>query len=265
MSPAELTSRLADRKRTGPPLAALTAYDYPTARLLDEAGIDVVLVGDSLGMVVLGMPDTTGVTLGMVEHHTRAVRRGVARALLLADLPIDSYRNPAEAVASARRLRDAGADGVKLEGGGPAECAALAAIVGDGIPVCAHLGMLPQHVIEEGGYRRKGRTPEEAERLRTEAAAVEAAGASAVVLEIVERNVAAAIGRSLRIPTIGIGAGPDCDGQVLVLHDVLGLSERTFTFAKAFGNLRQQVVDAAAAYVGDVRSGARPDEDHSFR
>jgi 3-methyl-2-oxobutanoate hydroxymethyltransferase len=209
-------------KKRGEKITALTAYDYPTARLLDESGIDIILVGDSLGMVVLGYEDTTGVTLDEMVHHTRAAARGVKRALLVGDLPIHSYENPAQAVASARALAEAGAQAVKLEGGA-SHVAQIAAIIAEGIPVTGHIGMLPQSVREEGGYKVKGRTPAEAEALLRDAAAVEKAGVFAVVLEIVAAETARRITEALQIPTIGIGSGSHCDGQILVTHDLIGL------------------------------------------
>lgn len=212
---------LAARKQRGERIAALTTYDYPMTRLLDECGIPVLLVGDSLGMVVLGYPDTTHVTMEEMEHHTRAAARARPRALLAADLPYRSYDSVAEAVANARRLRAAGAEAVKAEGG-QAILEQVRAIVAEGLPFIGHLGMLPQHVREEGGYRIKGRKESEREALLEDARALEEAGAFAVVLELVTPPVAREITASLRIPTIGIGSGPDCDGQILVTHDLLG-------------------------------------------
>ncbi|WCJ58536.1 3-methyl-2-oxobutanoate hydroxymethyltransferase [Fontisphaera persica] len=200
----------------------LTTYDYPMTRLLDEAGVPFLLVGDSLGMVVLGYPDTTQVTLDDMEHHVRACARARPRALLGADLPIGTYTTPEQAVASARRLQAAGAEYVKAEGG-RAILPQVRAIVAAGIPFLGHLGMLPQHVREEGGYHVKGRRPEEAAALVADARALQEAGAFAVVLELVTPPVAAEITRALAIPTIGIGSGPDCDGQILVIHDLVGL------------------------------------------
>jgi len=247
------------RKSRGEPIAALTAYDYPSARLLDESGIDLILVGDSVGMVVLGLPDTTGVTLAMMEHHTRAARRGVTHALLVADLPFRTYETPAEALAAGRALSEAGADAVKLEGGTAAECAAIAALTSAGIPVCAHLGMLPQHIKEEGGYRRKGRTPEDAARLEAELLAVQEAGAALAVLEIVEAGTAARLTRAAAIPTIGIGSGTGCDGQILVTHDLTGAFPWFRPpFARAEGDVAGEMRKAIAAYVRQVRGSAAP-------
>jgi 3-methyl-2-oxobutanoate hydroxymethyltransferase len=211
-----------DRKRRGDRVSALTAYDYPTARLLDESGIDIILVGDSLGMVVLGYEDTTQVTLAEMVHHTRAVARGVKRALIVGDLPIHTYDNAAQAVSSARALMEAGAQAVKLEGG-VSHVRQIEAIVAAGIPVMGHIGMLPQSVREEGGYKVKGRTQAEAEALLRDAQAVEKAGVFAVVLEIVSPETARQITNALEIPTIGIGSGSHCDGQILVTHDLIGL------------------------------------------
>ena len=210
------------RKRRGEKITALTAYDFPTARLLDESGIDIVLVGDSLGMVVLGYEDTTPVTLDEMLHHTRAAARGVKRALLIADMPIHSYDTPAQALARAKKFIDAGAGGVKLEGGA-SHVAQIEAITSAGIPFMAHIGMLPQSVREEGGYKVKGRTQAEAEALLADAHAVENAGAFSIVLEIVVADLSRKISQSVSIPTIGIGSGEHCDGQILVTHDLIGL------------------------------------------
>jgi 3-methyl-2-oxobutanoate hydroxymethyltransferase len=210
------------RKRRGERITALTAYDYPTARLLDESGIDIILVGDSVGMVVLGYEDTTEVTFDEMLHHTRAAARGVKRALLVADLSIGTYDTPEEALTNARRLVEAGAQAVKLEGG-VSHLPQIEAIVRDNIPVMAHIGMLPQSVRIEGGYKVKGRGAVEAERLLQDARAVEAAGAFSVVLEIVAAETARHITEAISIPTIGIGSGEHCDGQILVSHDLIGL------------------------------------------
>ncbi len=210
------------RKSRGERITALTAYDYPTARLLDESGIDIILVGDSLGMVVLGYEDTTQVTFEEMLHHTRAAARGVKRALLVADLSIGTYDSPEEAVANARRLVEAGAQSVKLEGG-VSHVPQIEAIVRENIPLMAHIGMLPQSVRVEGGYKVKGRGAIEAERLLQDARAVEGAGAFSVVLEIVAADTARQITEAISIPTIGIGSGEHCDGQILVTHDLIGL------------------------------------------
>ena len=208
-------------KQRGECIPSLTAYDYPTARILDEAAIPFILVGDSLGMVVLGYPDTTLVTMEEMEHHVRAVARAKPQALLGADLPFRSYDNPKDAVANARRLVAAGAEVVKAEGGRPI-LDQVRAIVAAGIPFIGHLGMLPQSIREEGGYHIKGKSDSERSALIADAAALEQAGASAIVLELVTPAVAKEITSTLKIPTIGIGSGPDCDGQILVINDLIG-------------------------------------------
>jgi 3-methyl-2-oxobutanoate hydroxymethyltransferase len=203
-------------------VAALTAYDYPMAKLLDEAGVDMLLVGDSLGMVVLGYPDTTRVTMAEMEHHVRAVARARPCSLTGADLPYRSYETPAQAVDNARRLVAAGAEFVKAEGGGEI-LPQIRAIIGAGIPFLGHLGMLPQHVLEEGGkYRIKGRDEAGRAKLLEDSAALAGAGAFGVVLELVTPPVAKEITESVPCVTIGIGSGPDCDGQILVTHDLVG-------------------------------------------
>jgi len=242
-------------KARGQKIAVLTGYDYPTARLLDEAGVDAILVGDSLGMVVLGYPDTTSVTMDDMIHHTRAVARALPRAAIIADLPIHSYDTPEQAVANARRLMDAGADAVKLEGG-VSHAAQIAAITASGIPLVAHIGMLPQSIREEGGYKIKGKTPAAAQQLVDDARAVEAAGAIAVVLELVKPEAARTITAALRIPTIGIGSGPDCDGQVLVVHDLVGLFPWfTPKFATPLATTGIAIREAAAEYTARVHRG----------
>ncbi len=203
-------------------IASLTAYDFPMTRLLDEAGLPLLLVGDSLGMVVLGYPDTTHVTMAEMEHHVRAAARAKPRALLAADLPYHSYDTVESAVANAKRLAAAGAEAVKAEGGRDI-LPQVRAIIGSGIPFLGHLGMLPQHVLEEGGYHIKGKKEPEHQALLADAEALAEAGAFAVVLELVTAAVAREITQRLKIPTIGIGAGPDCDGQILVTPDLLGM------------------------------------------
>ncbi len=209
-------------KSRGEKIAALTAYDFPMTKLLDEAGIPFIHVGDSLGMVVLGYPDTTRVTMADMEHHMRAAARAKPRALLAADLPYHSYETVKDAVANARRLVAAGADVVKAEGG-RSIIEQVRAIVTAGIPYCGHLGMQPQHVREEGGYKIKGRTESERETLFADAEALVDAGAFALVLEIVTPPVAKELTKALPIPTIGIGSGDDCDGQILVTSDLIGM------------------------------------------
>jgi 3-methyl-2-oxobutanoate hydroxymethyltransferase len=204
-------------------IAALTAYDFPTTKLLDAAGIPLILVGDSLGMVVLGYSDTTQVTMDELEHHLRAAARAQPSALLVADLPFGTYENPEAALQNAQRLAAAGAEAVKAEGGREI-LDQVRAIISAGIPFLGHLGMLPQHVREEGGYRIKGKTDVERENLFADAKALEEAGAFAVVLELVKPAVAKEVTEKISIPTIGIGSGDDCDGQILVTTDLLGTS-----------------------------------------
>jgi len=235
---------------TGQKIAMLTAYDYPTARLLDEAGVDAILVGDSLGMVVLGYPDTTSVTMDDMIRHTSAVARGVARACVIGDLPIHSYDTPEQAVANARRLIEAGAHAVKLEG---AHVPQIAALTTAGIPVIGHIGMLPQSIREEGGYKIKGKTPEALQALIEDGLAVEKAGAIGVVVELVKHESMRPITDALRIPTIGIGSGEDCDGQVLVLHDLVGLFPWfTPKFVHPQAAVGAAIREAAAAYAARV-------------
>jgi 3-methyl-2-oxobutanoate hydroxymethyltransferase len=242
------------RKAKGHGITALTAYDYPTARLFDEAGIEVLLVGDSMGMVVLGLADTTGVTLDDILHHVRAASRGVQRALLVADLPIDTYRDPEEAVANAKKLISAGAHAVKLEGGAT-RVEQIKAIANTGIPVMGHIGMLPQRVREEGGYKIKGKTPAESAQLVEDAKAVQDAGAFAVVLELVAPKVADEITRSVQIPTIGIGSGNDCDGQILVFHDLVGYSPWFIPkHVHPEARVGDAISQAAAAFIAKVKS-----------
>lgn len=202
-------------------IAALTAYDYPVTRLLDECNVPLLLVGDSLGMVVLGYPDTTHVTMAEMEHHVRACARAKPKALLGADLPCRSYDTPQQALTNAQRLVAAGAEAVKAEGG-RAIIEQVRAIVGAGIPFIGHLGMLPQHVLEEGGYHKKGRSEIEHAALIADAKALAEAGAFAIVLELVVPEVARELTELIPVPTIGIGSGPDCDGQILVTHDLFG-------------------------------------------
>lgn len=241
------------RKRNGPALSMLTVADYPTARLLDQAGIDLLLVGDSLGMVVLGFPDTTHVTMEHMLHHVAAVARGAQRAPIIGDLPIHSYDTPTQAVENARRLMQAGADAVKLEGG-VCHLAEIEAIIADGIPLVGHIGMLPQSILDEGGkYRKKGRTTDSITSLQNDARALDESGAVAVVLESIVPEVASEITRSIRIPTIGIGAGPDTDGQVLVTHDLLGAFPWFRPpFAKPQADLAAEIRRAAAAFIAET-------------
>jgi len=250
-----MVEKFREMKRRGERITALTAYDYPTARLLDESGLDIILVGDSVGMVVLGYKDTTQVTLDEMLHHTRAVRRGVKSALLVADMPIHTYDTPLRALETARALMKAGAEAVKLEGG-VTHVAQIERIVAAGIPLMAHIGMLPQSVREEGGYKVKGRSREQAEALLRDARAVEAAGAFSVVLEIIAPETAKTISASIEIPTIGIGSGNDCDGQILVTHDLIGLFPWfTPKFVAPEANVAEQIRRAARGFVERTRRG----------
>jgi 3-methyl-2-oxobutanoate hydroxymethyltransferase len=249
---------LRQRKASGPPIASLTAYDYPTARLLDEAGIDLLLVGDSLGMVVLGYPDTTHVTMDHMLHHTAAAARGSRNALLVADLPINSYNTPPEALTNARRLVEAGAEAVKLEGG-VRQVEKVLAIVDDGIPFLGHLGMLPQRVLEEGGYHKVGRSNAEVDHLHEGAHTLEEAGCFAIVLESVIPDVARTLTAELSIPTIGIGCGQHtCDGEIAVVTDVIGSYP---WFVPPFATQRAQVATdttrAVRQYIAACRSEAQ--------
>jgi 3-methyl-2-oxobutanoate hydroxymethyltransferase len=254
---------LATWKAEGRRFAMLTAYDFPTARILDEAGIPILLVGDSVANNVLGYENTLPVTMEEMLHHTRAVARGARTAMVVGDLPFLSYQvSIEEGVRNAGRfLKEAGAHAVKLEG---PQIELTHRLTDLGVPVMAHVGLTPQSVHGLGGYRVQGRG-EDAARLVDEALSLEKAGAFAIVLEGVPSEVGAEITRTLRIPTIGIGAGPGTDGQVLVVHDVLGLSERPPKFAKAYADLRAEISEAARAFAEEVRSGAFPDASHSYR
>jgi 3-methyl-2-oxobutanoate hydroxymethyltransferase len=252
---------LTEMKSRGEKISVLTAYDYAWGRLIDEAGIDVALVGDSLGMVVLGYENTLQVTMEDMLRHTAAVARGATRALVVADMPFLSYQvDDDDAIMNAGRLvAEAGAKAVKLEGGG--EVAEIVArIVDVGIPVWGHVGMTPQSVHLLGGYRMQGKDSENAERIKREALELQEAGACAIVLELIPAALAKEITASLVIPTIGIGAGPDCDGQVLVTHDMLGLYDKFVpSFAKQYANLWQTTLKAFKAYNQDVESGSFPE------
>jgi 3-methyl-2-oxobutanoate hydroxymethyltransferase len=240
------------RKISAERQAWLTAYDYPSARLLDESGIDLILVGDSLGMVVLGQKDTVDVTLEEMIHHLKAVRRGVSHAPVAVDLPSHTYDTPNQALASARRLVEAGADAVKLEGPLPR---IISTLTEDSIQVIGHLGMLPQHVREEGGYHRKGKSEEEADALVRAAMELQEAGACAIVLELVEASLSGIISKKMDIPTIGIGSGTGCDGQILVTSDLLGLQpwfRPSFVTPKA--DLATPFQSAVKEFIHETRS-----------
>ncbi len=246
-------------------ITSITAYDYPTARLLDAAGVDILLVGDSLGMVVLGYDSTLPVTVEDMIHHTRAVRRGTRRALVVTDMPYGSFHvSLDESVRNAVRLVKEGAEAVKVEGG-ERRIELIARLVEAEIPVMGHVGLTPQSVNALGGFRVQGKTGDAARQVERDARAVEAAGAFAVVLEAVPREVAAAITEQLRVPTIGIGAGPDCDGQVMVFHDLVEYgTEHRPKFARPYGNLSAEISRAAAEYCEDVRSGRFPSDAESY-
>lgn len=260
------TATLLKKKQAGEKITVLTAYDYSTAKLLDEAGIDIALVGDSLGMVVLGYDSTLPVTMADILHHTKAVSRGIERAMIVADMPFMSYQiNPDEAVANAGRfLQEAGAHAVKLEGGRPV-AETVARIVDAGIPVMGHLGMTPQSVHKFGGFKVQGRAESDAERLINDAKALEQAGVFAIVLELMPRDLAKQITEAISVPTIGLGAGADCDGQVQVSNDLLGLyGEFNPKHAKKYANLRADILKAFKSYVEEVTDGKFPTEEHSF-
>jgi len=251
------------------PIAMITAYDATFARLVDDAGVDAILVGDTLGMVVQGESSTIPVSLDEMAYHVRMVSRATPKALIIGDMPFGSYQvSPQQGVETAIRLMKAGAECVKLEGG-VIMADTIAAITRVDIPVVGHIGLTPQSVHRMGGHRVQGRTSGHdaggRERLLEDATAVEHAGAFAVVLEGIPMDLADEITTKLSIPTIGIGAGVGCDGQVLVLHDVLGLYPSTFTFTKQYAKLGDAIVEAAATYVDEVRTRTWPDEAHSFR
>jgi 3-methyl-2-oxobutanoate hydroxymethyltransferase len=257
---------LAGSPEAKPKITCLTAYDYPTARLLDDAGVDILLVGDSLGMVVLGYDSTLPVTFDEMLHHTRAVRRGTKRALLVADMPYGTFHvSIEESVRNAVRLvKEGGAESVKIEGG-EHRLELISRLVEAEIPVMGHVGLTPQSFNTLGGFHVQGKTAQAAAQLERDALAVEAAGAFSVVLESVPRELAAQITARLRIPTIGIGAGPDCDGQVLVYTDLVGLTlGRTPKFARQYANLAGEISRAVAEFCNDVRGGQFPSDAESY-
>jgi 3-methyl-2-oxobutanoate hydroxymethyltransferase len=260
--------QIGQMKVRGEPIAMITAYDATFAQVVDAAGVDIILVGDSVGMVAQGGATTIHVELDEMAYHVRSVAAAHTAALVVGDLPFGSYQvSPAQAVASSIRLVKHGAECVKLEGG-TSMADTIAAITRVDIPVVGHIGLTPQSYHRMGGHRVQGRAsgfePGGRERLLEDAYAVEQSGAFAMVIEGVPRDLAAEITRKLAIPTIGIGAGPDCDGQVLVLHDVLGLSDLRLKFAKRFADLRAESIAATAAYVGEVKDRTWPDDAHSF-
>ncbi|MFY0543097.1 3-methyl-2-oxobutanoate hydroxymethyltransferase [Brevibacillus sp. H7] len=260
------TADLRKKKASRQPIAMMTAYDYPSAKLVEEAGVDVILVGDSLGMVVLGYDSTVPVTMEDMLHHTKAVTRGAKRAFVVADMPFLSYHGTVEeSVKNAGRLLQEGlAKAVKIEGGKEV-VPVVKRCTQAGIPVMGHIGLTPQSVHQLGGYKVQGRDLAAAQRLLEEAQALEEAGAFAVVLECVPEEVAAKITESISIPTIGIGAGVKCDGQVLVFHDVLAYaSQLKPKFVKSYANIGKTIVEAMSAYVEEVRSGKFPAPEHAF-
>jgi 3-methyl-2-oxobutanoate hydroxymethyltransferase len=254
-------------KERGEKLVCLTAYDYPTARIVDEAGTDIILVGDSLGNVVLGYDSTVPVTLEEMLHHTRAARRGVERALLVADMPYGTYHTgPDDAVRAALRLvKEGGAEAVKLEGGRN-RVETVRRLVAAEIPVMGHLGLTPQSLNKLGSYRLQAKTADAARALVEDALALEEAGAFALVLEVVPREIAREVTAALHVPTIGIGAGADCDAQILVTHDLLGLSfsKSSPRFVRQYANVRDAINEAIQTYAEDVRTGAFPSDDESY-
>jgi 3-methyl-2-oxobutanoate hydroxymethyltransferase len=262
----EILSRKSSPLNKSLKISCLTAYDYPTARLLDDAGIDVLLVGDSVGMAVLGYDSTLPVTLDDVLHHTRAVRRGTRRALLVADMPYGTFHvSIEETVRNALRLvKDGGAEAVKVEGG-ERRIELIAKLVEAEIPVMGHIGLTPQSFNALGGFHVQGKTTDAARQVERDARAVEAAGAFSIVLESMPREVAARITEKLRIPTIGIGAGPDCDGQIIVFHDLVGLTVgHKPKFVRQYANLGAEVSRAVMEYCEDVRNGGFPSDTESY-
>src|SRR5580658_3464888 len=255
-----------DSPETNKKITCLTAYDYPTARLLDESGVDILLVGDSLGMVVLGYDSTLPVTLDEMLHHVRAVRRGTKRALLVADMPYGSFHvSIDESIRNALRLvKEGGAEAVKIEGG-ERRLELISRLVEAEIPVMGHVGLTPQSINALGGFHVQGKSTDAARQLERDARAVESTGAFSVVLESLPREVAARITGELKIATVGIGAGPDCDGQVLVLHDMLGLTDgHTPKFARRYANLAEIIGRAVGEFCDDVPSGRFPSDDESY-
>lgn len=261
---AVTTQQLLRFKREGRPIVALTAWDYLLAQVLDQAGVDVLIVGDSLAMVALGYSTTLPITLDEMIHHAKAVRRAVQKALIVVDMPFMSYQeSPKQALRSAGRImKTTGAEAVKLEGGYPEMSETVARLVQSGIAVMGHVGLTPQSVHQLGGFRKQGKSSEAAERILSEAIALEQAGAFAVVLEHVPADLALRITQKLTIPTIGIGAGPHCDGQILVTADLLGMSNWRPSFAKAYADLHGTIVEAVQTYAKEVKEHQFPSADH---
>ena len=260
------TQTLQEMKRTSTPIAMLTAYDYTSARILDECGLDVILVGDSASNVVAGHETTLPITLDQMIYHAASVVRGVQRALVVVDLPFGSYQgNSKEALASAIRImKEAGAHAVKLEGGAPV-ISTVERIITAGIPVMGHLGLTPQSIYRFGTYKVRARDEEEADQLRRDALLLEQSGCFSIVLEKIPQALASGVTESLQIPTIGIGAGPNCDGQVLVTHDLLGLTtDFNPRFVRRYAHLARDIQTAVEAYIADVRKGAFPTTDESY-
>ena len=258
--------RFSDSASTTEKITCLTAYDYPTARILDDANVDILLVGDSLAMVVLGYDSTLPVTVDEMLHHVKAVRRGTHHALVVADMPYGSYHTSIDDSirAALRFIKEGGAEAVKVEGG-ERRIELISRLVEAEIPVMGHVGLTPQSVNALGGFKVQGRSADAAQQLLRDARAVEAAGAFSIVLESIPREIAARITEDLHIPTIGIGAGPDCDGQVLVINDALGLTTgHTPKFARRYANLSEIIARAAAEYCDDVRNGRFPSDDESY-
>ena len=264
MAKSITTAVLRQRKQTGEKLVMITAYDYPTAQLVDEAGADIILVGDSVGTTAMGYPDTLHVTIDDMVHHTAMVARGVEHAFLVADMPFMSYQVSAEeAIRNAGRLvTEGGAKAVKLEGGVEKFGAAIHGIINAGIPLMGHIGLTPQSVHQIGGYKVQGRDAAGRERLKQEALGLEAAGCFSIVFECIPADLARELTELLTIPTIGIGAGIDCDGQVLVCYDLLGWGEARF--AKTFADAKGTMAEGFRAFTEAVREGSYPAEEHTY-
>ena len=258
---------LLNKKRDGEKITMLTAYDYPIASMLDEAGVDIILVGDSLGMVVLGYKDTLSVTMDDMIRHSQAARRGVKNAFLIGDMPYKSFDNPKDALKNAKRfIEEAGCDGVKLENQEESSFASAEAIIKSGIAVQGHLGLTPQSAEKLGGFKVQGKTPEAAQKIVDNAKRLEKMGCFSIVLECVPADLGKMVTDAVSIPTIGIGAGIDCDGQVLVISDMVGLFERfTPKFVKKYINLAPSIKEAARQYIKEVKEGKFPTKEHSFK